>query len=470
LTGAGNTLSFGNGTLSDTVVQLGAAGGSLTIIGPSGFDFSSRLTLAADTTLDASTPGAGLISLNGNISNLGLIDDEDGDFQIGASTQTLPVTVPADVSIIIIGPPPPPTVFDNQGTIVAAAGAASTFTIGDQVVFENAGMIEVANGEQLIIQTSTLANTGTFALAGGSEIEFSGAVADVGAIAFTQPNGLLLFDRVGSIAATVTGWVTGDQVAVGGAGYTLGFGAGTLDVLQGGFTVAAFAVGNGYTLDDFAIHSAGTNSVIAVAPPCFAAGTRIATPRGEVAVEALNVGDIVLLVSGDTAPIIWIGHRTVDCRRHPAPRKVWPVRVRRGAFGDSVPCRELRLSPDHAVFIDGALIPVRHLINERSIVQEQCDMVAYFHVELPRHDVLLAEGLAVESYLDTGDRANFANAGETVALHPDFASYRWEAGGCAPLVVAGAQLAAVRAQLAERAAGLRASISFSKPAPIVRIG
>ena len=50
-------------------------------------------------------------------------------------------------------------------------------------------------------------------------------------------------------------------------------------------------------------------------------------------------------------------------------------------------------SPDHAVFIDGVLIPVRYLINGRTIVQEPADEVTYYHVELPRHDVIFAEGL-----------------------------------------------------------------------------
>ncbi|MEJ0019381.1 MAG: Hint domain-containing protein [Acetobacteraceae bacterium] len=90
------------------------------------------------------------------------------------------------------------------------------------------------------------------------------------------------------------------------------------------------------------------------------------------------------------------------------------------------------LSPDHALYIDGALIPVRYLVNGRQIRRLTRKTVTYWHVELDRHDVVLAEGLPVESYLDTGDRANFANGGRVVALHPDFASRIWEAAGCAP--------------------------------------
>ena len=73
---------------------------------------------------------------------------------------------------------------------------------------------------------------------------------------------------------------------------------------------------------------------------CFASGTRIATPRGPVPVEALRPGDDVLTVSGHARPIRWAGQRRVDCRRHPDPRAVRPVRVQAHAFGDAKPARD----------------------------------------------------------------------------------------------------------------------------------
>jgi hypothetical protein len=57
-------------------------------------------------------------------------------------------------------------------------------------------------------------------------------------------------------------------------------------------------------------------------------------------------------------PVVWIGHRQVDCRRHPEPRKVWPIRIQAGCFGHGLPSRELFLSPDHAVLVGDVLIPV----------------------------------------------------------------------------------------------------------------
>jgi microcystin-dependent protein len=169
-------------------------------------------------------------------------------------------------------------------------------------------------------------------------------------------------------------------------------------------------------------------------PACFASGTRLTGASGPIVVEALRIGDLVLTVSGRLAPVRWLGHRAVALARHPRPFDVMPVRVTAGAFGDGAPARDLVLSPDHAVFVEGRLVPVRHLINGASIVQERRARVTYWHVELDRHDVILAEGMPCESYLDTGNRAAFANSGPAMDLHPDFARRLWRQRGCAPIV------------------------------------
>jgi hypothetical protein len=187
---------------------------------------------------------------------------------------------------------------------------------------------------------------------------------------------------------------------------------------------------------------------------CFREGTRIATPCGEAPVEEITVGDLVCAQGTRLAPVKWIGHRHIDCRRHPKPDTVWPVHVRAEAFGRHMPKRDLWLSPDHAVFVDGVLIPIKHLVNGCTVTQEQRAEITYYHIELEQHDVLMAEGLPVESYLDTGNRSNFANGCAAVQLHPDFAAWTWEAKGFAPLIVTGPIIAAVRARLLQRAAKL----------------
>jgi hypothetical protein len=188
---------------------------------------------------------------------------------------------------------------------------------------------------------------------------------------------------------------------------------------------------------------------------CFRAGTPILTTDGMVAVEDLGVGTELRLASGGVAPVRWLGHRRVDCRRHPRPWDVWPVRVSANAFGPGAPRRDIFLSPDHAVFHDGVLIPIRYLLNGATIRQEETDDVTYWHVELAQHAVLLADGLACETYLDTGNRTSFEHPGAVMALHAEFAPCgpaleAWELKACAPLVWSGPALDAARQYLIAR--------------------
>ena len=152
--------------------------------------------------------------------------------------------------------------------------------------------------------------------------------------------------------------------------------------------------------------------------PCFADRTQIRTIEGDIAVEELCVGDVVLTASGEARPIQWLGHRRIE---RPA-REQWPVRVLAGAFGDNLPSRDLMLSPGHAVCVsvlDEVFVPVGELVNGTTVTQVEVDAVTYWHVELESHDVLLAEGLPCESYMDAGNRAFFGREyGRLQAIDP----------------------------------------------------
>ena len=170
---------------------------------------------------------------------------------------------------------------------------------------------------------------------------------------------------------------------------------------------------------------------------CYVAGTRILTVDGEAPIEQLRAGDMVVDVSGAAQRIVWIGRRHIDIARHAHRHSVAPIRIRQGAFADDMPHRDLLLSPDHAVSVDGQLICVRRLVNGTTIVQEtSLASVEYFHVELEEHAILLAEGLPAESYLDTGNRDFFSNSAGPSVLHPNLIDEGGhparEAGSCAP--------------------------------------
>jgi hypothetical protein len=259
---------------------------------------------------------------------------------------------------------------------------------------------------------------------------------------------------------TITGYVPGDTLALPNVLPTVDniTTTASFDVATGEL---AIVIGEPVTIDiaipGFAAQSGPVNFVPTANGiefvTCYVAGTRIATPHGDVPVECLQPGDTVLTAGGNSQPVVWLGRRRVDCSRHPEPRKVLPIRIRAGAFGPALPSRDLLVSPQHAIYDEGVLIPARYLVNGSSVaVEEGAGRVEYFHVELPQHDLLLAEGLPAESYLENGDRGNFDNGGVPTRLHPDFSSWVWDGRGCAELKVVGPEVDAVKAKLARRAA------------------
>ncbi len=201
---------------------------------------------------------------------------------------------------------------------------------------------------------------------------------------------------------------------------------------------------------------------------CFAEGTRILTAHGEVAVEHLTEGAPLVTHTGAHRPLKWLGHRRLDLTRHPRPDLVAPVCILRDALAPGQPHRDLRVSPDHGLFVEGRLIPAKLLINDMTIRQERAARaVCYYHVELDRHAILLAQGLPAESYLDTGNRAFFANAGQALMLHPEFqvnAGLRqWATDACAPLMVSPAAVEPVWHRLAARAEAM----GYQRPRPAI---
>lgn len=152
---------------------------------------------------------------------------------------------------------------------------------------------------------------------------------------------------------------------------------------------------------------------------CFLAGTCIMTPTGERAVEDLAIGEFLVTRSGEHRAIKWIGRRSIKKgAKGNWPTGTIPVRVARSALGDNVPSKDVYLSPGHAVYIDGALLPADNLVNGLTItfdVPVGTECLDYFHVELASHDVVLAHGMPVETLLD-GAAASFDNSAERATV------------------------------------------------------
>jgi len=150
---------------------------------------------------------------------------------------------------------------------------------------------------------------------------------------------------------------------------------------------------------------------------CFCAGTRIATPDGEVAVETLKAGDTVLRADGGVSTVKWLGRQDIDVRTSD-PLMVNPICISAGALGENIPARDLWVTQDHAIGIGGSLINAGALVNGSSIYQVRempLDGFTYYHIETDAHELILAEGVAAETYIDYRAEGSFENADERMA-------------------------------------------------------
>jgi hypothetical protein len=187
--------------------------------------------------------------------------------------------------------------------------------------------------------------------------------------------------------------------------------------------------------------------------PCYCHGTLILTEDGEVPVEQLSIGDRVATKSGALRPIKWIGRRSYGGRFVMGRKDILPVCIKAGSLDDNVPKRDLWISPNHAMYLDGLLIEAKDLINGMSIVQAQrVEHVEYFHIELKTHDVIIADGAPSETFIDDDSRFMFHNAHEYHRLYEE--EHAAPAQYCARRLQDGYEVEAIRRRIALRA-GLR---------------
>jgi len=351
----------------------------------------------------------------------------------------------------------------NAGTIIGAGTAADgiymylgakggTLTVDPGAVFEGDVVFAHPTKVSAVLELGSGASAGHLDGVGSAFESFTSIVFDAGG------SWIVSGDSAGLASGEViSGFGVGDEIILDDIAGTLkSYSSLTgLTIVSGAVTEVIDIIGSlakAITVD----HTGGETEIfLGSTAPCFCAGARILTPRGDVAVETLRAGDVVITKDGEDAAVVWVGHRRVDVKRHPRPAAVRPVRFAAGALGDGVPSRDLDVSPDHALFLDGCLVPAKALVNGVNVRQIERDTVTYYHVELEKHDVIFAEGVAVETYLETGNRGDFENGGGAVRLHPEFAQALREAASCAPFTEDGPVVVRARDRLAARAAAGR---------------
>lgn len=136
---------------------------------------------------------------------------------------------------------------------------------------------------------------------------------------------------------------------------------------------------------------------------CFAAGTRIETPRGLVPVEKLSAGDLVRTLDRGFQPLIWAAHTAMswDIAAHSDK----PILIKAGALGQGLPQTDLKVSPQHRILLPhparpkGVFAPALSLLDLPGVRQMQrCRSVTYHHIMCASHQVVFANGLPCESF------------------------------------------------------------------------
>lgn len=151
---------------------------------------------------------------------------------------------------------------------------------------------------------------------------------------------------------------------------------------------------------------------LTTAANCFLTGTRIATPEGPRAIETLGPDDRVLTADGRSLPIVWVWRQDI-VNIHGLSDGLAPILISANAFGPGRPARDLVVSAEHAMALDGLLINAGTLVNGTSIraipAAEMPARYCYWHIETTSHELLLAENCPTESYVDYTPRTRFDN-------------------------------------------------------------
>jgi hypothetical protein len=126
----------------------------------------------------------------------------------------------------------------------------------------------------------------------------------------------------------------------------------------------------------------------------------------------------VTTADGGLRPVRWIGRQTVHAV-FANPVRDYPIRIRTGALADGIPRRDLFISPDHALLVDGVLVHAGALVNGTTIcrVARPAETFVYYHVELAHHALILAENTPAETFIGDTIRRRFDNHAEYVALY-----------------------------------------------------
>lgn len=169
--------------------------------------------------------------------------------------------------------------------------------------------------------------------------------------------------------------------------------------------------------------------------PCFTPGTLITTHAGLRLVEDLRPGDQILTRDSGFQDICWVGRRDLGLADLLVKPALCPVRIAAGALGGGLPRRDMLVSPQHRMLIEGTraellfgerevLVAALNLVGLPGIERVMARRVSYLHVMCSQHEIMQAEGAWTESFqpgIATLRSMDPAQRDEMLALFPELA-------------------------------------------------
>ncbi|AHJ68518.1 Hint domain-containing protein [Granulibacter bethesdensis] len=436
------TIAAGGSSINDTFVNDGPAA-----------DGAATVSVTAGGTLNGATFNSGtvnglrvVVGSGANVSGLTVGAGATAVVSSGAHVSALTATSGSVVSMAATyGSGTPNTEPPLSGFTFLSGGNWSAVNISGVTYYQSGtqsvtGPVLMSRINTLTISSGAVVSGATIAggvptvsvLNGGTmtdSLEVNGylVVANGGVVSGNTYNSNVVRISAGGSSINDT-YINSGPDADSAANVTVMSGATVTSPYLGNASAGAFTmtVSAGATVTEPTTVAGGgrlvTYAGIDGSAPCFLPDSMITLARGDVPVQDIEVGDEIVTYHDGTVSVrkvTWVGKSQMRVQPSvPDDLAGYPVRVLKDAIAPDVPCKDMLITGEHCLFLDGAFVPVRMLVNGRSILYDKTFMVYdCYHIETETHSVIKADGVLTESYLDTGNRYAFQSKGRVVAIN-----------------------------------------------------
>lgn len=276
----------------------------------------------------------------------------------------------------------------DAGTITLTGGSSVSIPL----VPENAA-INITNGSTLVAgEANTNIDAKSIVVTGGSNVTFSSPV-NTGDL--NVNNGSTITFNKGLTTDSIE-LVGGSNINISGPLFVGGH-----QITQTGDITYLFP--NAVNTGSIIVYN-GNNDT------CFLEDCDVLTPYGYKNITEIKSGSYII-ADGEAVKVLEIGVGTTKAINNvPLDLSGYPVCITKNAFGENKPNKDIHLTPEHSVYMNGFLIPIRLLVNDVSIYYDtEIEYFEYYHIICEKHTIVDVNGLDAETYYNTGNSFKFKN-------------------------------------------------------------